>query len=199
MKSPILSGKKVLEQEARYIKQLSKKLDNQFYKAITSMLNCKGHIICTGIGKSGHVARKIAASLSSLGTPAVFMHATEGVHGDLGMIKTGDIVLAISNSGETKELLYILGPIKEMGIFVISITGNNESSIARISDVHICTYADQEADSRGLAPTTSSTVTLALGDALALVVADMKNFTKKDFHTLHPSGSLGEKLDKLNL
>lgn len=188
----IRRGKFVLDHEARYLKKITHLLDNNFVKAVTLIENCTGHIIVMGVGKSGIVGVKIAASFASLGTPAYFVHASEAVHGDFGMIKGEDVVLLLSNSGETGEIINVLPYLQQRKVPIISMSRDEESTLANASDVHLCTYVDQEADPRGIAPTTSAIVTLALGDALALTLADIKGFTKKDFLNFHPGGNIGK-------
>ena len=151
-------------------------------------------MVVTGVGKSGHVGKKIAATLASLGTPAFFLHAAEGVHGDLGMITNKDIVLAISYSGESSEVLALLPSIQEIGAKMIALTGGLSSTLAQRAQVVLDTSVEREADHLGLAPTASTTATMALGDALAITLAAQSGFTKKDFYRFHPGGSLGQKL-----
>lgn len=184
----------VLRIEAEAVQQLEQFLNEDFDKACQLILQNPGKVIVSGIGKSGHIANKIAATLASTGTPAFFVHPGEASHGDLGMLSKGDVVLAISNSGETAELLTIVPVIKRMGISLIAMTGKPESTLARLSDVHICVSVPQEACPLGLAPTASTTATLAMGDALAVAVLDARGFSADDFALSHPGGSLGRKL-----
>ena len=156
----------------------------------------KGHLIITGVGKSGHIGKKIAASMSSTGTPSFFVHSTEGVHGDLGMITKNDCVLMISNSGETKEVLNLLPTLNKIGVKKISLTRNHNSTLAKACDVSLAYKYERESDELGLAPTVSSTLTLAVGDALAVTLSTLMNFTPEDFHLYHPGGSLGKQLEK---
>jgi arabinose-5-phosphate isomerase len=158
------------------------------------MLDCKGKVIVTGVGKSGHIGKKIAASLASTGTPAFFVHSTEGVHGDLGMIQQEDVVILISNSGETKEVLSLLPTLEKIGSKRISITSKEKSTLALSCDVVLAYQYEGEADHLGLAPTISSTLTLVIGDALAVALSILKDFKKEDFHLYHPGGSLGQQL-----
>ncbi len=158
------------------------------------MLDCRGRIIVTGMGKSGHIGGKIAATLASTGTPAFFVHPGEASHGDLGMITPGDVVLALSNSGETSELLTILPLIKRMGAPLIAMTGNPHSNLATEADVHIDVSVEQEACPLNLAPTSSTTAALAMGDALAVALLESRGFTEMDFARSHPGGSLGRRL-----
>ncbi|CAM5216442.1 KpsF/GutQ family sugar-phosphate isomerase [Alishewanella longhuensis] len=184
----------VLRIEADAVQQLEQFLNDDFDKACQLILQNPGKVIVSGIGKSGHIANKIAATFASTGTPAFFVHPGEASHGDLGMLSHGDVVLAISNSGETAELLTIVPVIKRMGITLIAMTGKPESTLARLSDVHICVSVPQEACPLGLAPTASTTATLAMGDALAVAVLDARGFSADDFALSHPGGSLGRKL-----
>lgn len=184
----------VLRIEAEAVQQLEQFLNDDFDKACQLILQNPGKVIVSGIGKSGHIANKIAATFASTGTPAFFVHPGEASHGDLGMLSSGDVVLAISNSGETAELLTIVPVIKRMGITLIAMTGKPESTLARLSDVHICVSVPQEACPLGLAPTASTTATLAMGDALAVAILDARGFSADDFALSHPGGSLGRKL-----
>ncbi|SNZ06570.1 arabinose-5-phosphate isomerase [Persephonella hydrogeniphila] len=191
-------GKRVLEEEKKAIGDLISAIDENFEKAVQMILNTEGKVIVTGMGKSGHIGQKIAATLASTGTPAFFLHPAEAIHGDLGMISKGDIVLAISNSGETPELLAIIPTIKRWGYRVISITNNPNSTLAKESDVHLYLNVKKEACPLNLAPTSSSTSTLALGDALAVALLELRGFTAEDFARFHPGGSLGKKLMKVS-
>lgn len=184
----------VIAIERDALQELHDRLDASFVEALTVMEAATGRIIVTGMGKSGHIGRKIAATLASVGTPATFLHPAEGSHGDLGVVMPGDVVLAISNSGETQELLDILPTLKRLGIPLIAMTGYRHSSLASRSDVVLDISVQQEACPLGLAPTSSTTVTLALGDALALVLLERKGFTSEDFALFHPAGSLGKRL-----
>ena len=194
-KQPTLSlARDVLLLEASEINALANRLDQHFSDAVALILQCKGRVVVSGMGKSGHIGGKIASTLASTGTPAFFMHPAEASHGDLGMITAGDIVIALSNSGESDELLAIITPLKRLGASIIAITGNNASSLALAADIHLSASVSKEACPLGLAPTSSSTVTLALGDALALCVLDQRDFTAEDFARSHPGGSLGRRL-----
>lgn len=178
---------------------LKQQLSEQYFDTAVQMLNsCKGKVILIGIGKSGHIASKIAATMASTGTPAFFVHPGEACHGDLGMISDNDMILAISHSGESSEILTILPILKKKNIKIITITSNPNSSMAKISDIHLCTYVTKEAGPLNLAPTSSTTVTLVLGDAIAIALSEMRNFSKNDFAASHPGGSLGKKLLLLN-
>lgn len=193
--SPSLAlARKVLLLEANEIILLADRLNAEFEQAIALILQCRGRVVVSGMGKSGHVGRKIAATLASTGTPAFFMHPAEASHGDLGMITSEDVVIALSNSGESDEVIAILPPIKRLGAKIISITGTDDSTLARESHVHLSAKVSQEACPLGLSPTASTTAALALGDALALCVLDLREFTAEDFARSHPGGSLGRKL-----
>ena len=184
----------VLHEEARAIEELSSRLDHNFVNAVNMILACKGRVVCTGMGKSGHIGRKIAATLASTGTPALFMHPGEGVHGDLGMITEDDVVLAFSNSGETGEIISILPSLRRIGAELICVVGKPESTLAKNSDIVLLAEVEREACPLGLAPTTSTTVALALGDALAVCLLERHHFTPENFAVFHPGGSLGRKL-----
>ncbi len=184
----------VLLLEASEINALATRLDGQFTDAVALILQCKGRVVVSGMGKSGHIGGKIASTLASTGTPAFFMHPAEASHGDLGMITTGDIVIALSNSGESDEILAIVPPLKRLGASIIAITGNDASTLAKAADIHLSAHVAKEACPLGLAPTSSTTVALALGDALALCVLDQRDFTAEDFARSHPGGSLGRRL-----
>lgn len=187
-------AREVLKIEAEAVLALTKRIDDSFLQALNIVLSCKGRVIVSGIGKSGHIARKIAATLSSTGTPAYFVHPAEASHGDLGMITANDVFIALSYSGESQELLTIVPVIKRQGAQLISMTGNPKSSMAESADVHLNATVDKEACPLGLAPTASTTAALALGDALAVALLDAKGFRKEDFARSHPGGSLGRRL-----
>jgi len=174
--------------------RLAANLDDSFVRAVELLLNCQGRVVVSGIGKSGHIARKIAATFASTGTPAFFVHAAEAAHGDLGMVTSDDVFIAISYSGEAGELLSVMPLIKRMGAQLIAITGNPDSGLAKLADVHLNGHVDKEACPLNLAPTASTTVTLALGDALAVAVLDASGFREEDFARSHPGGALGRKL-----
>ena len=193
-KEIISKGRRIIEEEIEGLEKLKESLGESFVRAVKEILACEGKVILTGIGKSGHIARKIASTLSSTGTPSVFLHPSEALHGDLGLIDKKDIVIAISNSGESSEVLSIVPYVKLQGVPLIAITGNPSSSLAKHSDIVLTIPTGKEAGHLGLAPTTSSTATLALGDALALTVMELRGFTEKDFALRHPAGSLGRKL-----
>jgi arabinose-5-phosphate isomerase len=166
----------------------------EFIRAISLLLHCKGRVVVSGIGKSGHIARKIASTFASTGTPSFFVHPAEAAHGDLGMVTPQDVFIAISYSGEASELMSILPTIKRLGVKLIALTGNPASSLANLSDVHLSVQVDKEACPLNLAPTASTTVTLALGDALAVAVLDARGFREEDFARSHPGGALGRRL-----
>lgn len=187
-------AREVLLIEAKEIEAIAARLDASFEKAVQLILHCKGRIVVTGIGKSGHIGGKIAATLASTGTPAFFMHPAEASHGDLGMITEADVIIALSNSGESDEILNILPTIKRLGAKIIGITGNTTSTLAKESDIHLSAEISQEACPLGLSPTASTTATLALGDALAVCVLDCREFSAEDFAKSHPGGSLGRRL-----
>ena len=187
-------GAAVLETEAAAVRQLIDRVDSKFAKACELMLACEGRIVVLGMGKSGHIGGKIAATLASTGTPAFFVHPGEASHGDLGMITARDLVLAISNSGETAEILTILPLIKRLGVPLISLTGNVGSTMAEAATVNLDVSVAKEACPLGLAPTASTTATLALGDALAVALLESRNFTAEDFARSHPGGQLGRRL-----
>lgn len=183
-----------LKIEAAAVENLIPRIDDDFVAAVQSILNCHGRVVVTGMGKSGHVGRKIAATLASTGTPAFFMHPAEAYHGDLGMITENDIVIAISNSGESSEIVNILPIIRRIGAQIIAMCGRKTSSLGRNSDHFINIGVEREACSLGLAPTSSTTATLAMGDAIAMALMDERKFTSQDYALFHPGGALGRKL-----
>lgn len=187
-------AQKVLNIESEEILQASKNISNDFTNAVNEILNCTGRIVLSGMGKSGHIARKIASTFASTGTPAFFMHPGEASHGDLGMITENDIVIFFSNSGQSDELISIFPTIKRIGAKIIGISGNVKSELANESDIHISTAVSKEACPLGLAPTASTTVSLAIGDALAICVLDLREFTAEDFAKSHPGGNLGKNM-----
>lgn len=187
-------ARRVLRIEADAVAALAGRLGPEFDQAVGLILACHGRVIVSGIGKSGHIARKIAATMASTGTPAFFVHAAEAVHGDLGMITRDDILIALSNSGENDELLTIVPLVKRQGGRLIAITGNPQSSLAKEADVHLDGHVDEEACPLNLAPTASTTAALALGDALAVALLDARGFGAEDFARSHPGGALGRKL-----
>jgi arabinose-5-phosphate isomerase len=187
-------GRDVLATEAAAIRALEDRLGGPFLAAARVLFGCRGRVVVTGIGKSGHIARKLAATLASTGTPAFFVHAAEASHGDLGMITADDVVLLLSNSGETDELVSLIPHLKRQGAQLIALTGSEESSLAQAADVHLDASVDAEACPLGLAPTASTTAALALGDALALTLLDARGFSVEDFARSHPGGTLGRRL-----
>jgi arabinose-5-phosphate isomerase len=180
--------------EARALLALKDRQGESFGLACRAMLECNGRVVVMGMGKSGHVGRKIAATLASTGTPALFVHPAEASHGDLGMVASGDVVLAISNSGESDELSAIIPALKRLGVTLVAMTGRADSTLARHADITISCEVDQEACPLNLAPTTSTTAQMALGDALAVALLDARGFREEDFARSHPGGSLGRKL-----
>jgi arabinose-5-phosphate isomerase len=187
-------AKRVLDIEARAVSDLSARLDASFAEAVRVVLECKGRVVVSGMGKSGHIGRKIASTLASTGTPAFFVHPAEASHGDLGMITREDVMLALSNSGESAELLAIVPLVKRQGARLIAITGNLRSSLATQADIHLDGGVTEEACPLGLAPTASTTAALALGDALAVALLEARGFGREDFARSHPGGSLGRQL-----
>ena len=190
----IAQGKRVLEVEAQALREIEQYINADFEHACQLMFYCTGRIIVIGMGKSGHIGNKIAATLASTGTPAFFVHPGEASHGDLGMITREDVVMCISNSGETSEVLGIIPVIKRIGAKMISLTGNPNSTMGKLSDVHVCIKVSQEACPLGLAPTASTTATLVMGDAIAVALLEARGFTADDFALSHPGGSLGKRL-----
>lgn len=192
--NPLTLARAVLEIEARAIDALRERLDTAFVQACDIILACSGRVVVTGMGKSGHIGGKLAATLASTGTPAFFVHPGEASHGDLGMITQHDVVIVLSNSGETEELLRLLPLLRRMDIALISLTGNAASTLAHTADVHLDVGVSQEACPLGLAPTASTTAALAMGDALAVALLDARGFGIDDFARSHPAGSLGRRL-----
>lgn len=187
-------GLAVLEIEAQAITELTKRIDQKFAAACQILLNCEGRVVVTGMGKSGHIGKKISATLSSTGTPSFFLHPAEASHGDIGMITRKDVVLALSNSGETEEIIHILPLIKRLDIPFIALTGVSNSTLAKMADINIDVSVNQEACPLGLAPTASTTASLAMGDALAIALLEVRGFTADDFAKSHPAGRLGRRL-----
>jgi len=187
-------ARRVLETEAGAVQGLIAQLDESFDAAVDLMAACKGRVVCTGMGKSGLVLRKIAATMASTGTPALFLHPAEAIHGDLGMLTGDDVVLAASYSGTTEELVRLAEILGRLGVPMVAITRNPESTIAELADVHLTAAIDREACPLELAPTASTTATLAMGDALAMALLEVKGFSADDFKRLHPGGNLGVKL-----
>ncbi len=190
----LVLAREVLRIESRAVDQLRSRLDGEFAAACRLCIETPGRVVVTGMGKSGHIAGKIAATLASTGTPAFFMHPAEASHGDLGMITNQDLLLAVSYSGETEEIVTILPLVKRMGARLVSITGNRDSTLAKAADAHLNVAVTEEACPLNLAPTASTTATLAMGDALALALLNHRGFTAEDFARSHPSGSLGKRL-----
>lgn len=190
----ITLGRAVIENEARSISNLLPRINADFEKACHVLLSCQGRIVVLGMGKSGHIGSKIAATLASTGSPSFFVHPGEASHGDLGMITRGDVVLMLSNSGETAELLTLLPVIKRLGVSLISMTGNAQSTLAKNALVNLDVSVEKEACPLGLAPTSSTTATLAMGDALAVALLNVRGFTSDDFALSHPGGALGRRL-----
>lgn len=187
-------AREAMHTEAEAVREVAAALDDNFVRAAEVLLDCRGRVIITGMGKSGHIARKTAATFASTGTPAFFVHPAEAAHGDLGMIVDGDVVLALSNSGESDEILALIPALKRKNITLICITARPQSAMARHADIHITAAVSQEACPLGLAPTSSTTAVLALGDALAVVLLKARSFTPQDFALSHPAGSLGRRL-----
>ena len=190
------TAKVAIRSEIDALESLLQAIDENFVKVVDLISCSPGRVVITGVGKSGHVGNKIAATLASLGTPSYFVHATEGVHGDLGMITSEDIVIAISNSGQTRETLDLISPIRRIGAKLVAVTSRPDSELARQADLVLNIGVQTEADHLGLAPTNSTTATLVLGDALAITLSVNKKFTQKDFGKFHPGGSLGKKIQE---
>jgi arabinose-5-phosphate isomerase len=190
----IAAGRRALEIEGRAIAALVPRLDASFARACTICLECHGRVIVSGMGKSGHIAGKIAATLASTGTPSFFIHAAEASHGDIGMITRDDVLLAISNSGETAEILLMIPHLSRLGVPIIAVTGNAKSNLARAASAHLEVSVAEEACPLNLAPTASTTATLAIGDALSVALLEARGFTPQDFARSHPGGALGRKL-----
>ncbi|MBI5643873.1 MAG: KpsF/GutQ family sugar-phosphate isomerase [Deltaproteobacteria bacterium] len=190
----ILTAKRVLDIESRAVKSLIRRLDGNFAKAVDMILSISGKVVVSGMGKSGIICQKIASTLASTGTSSFFLHPAEGVHGDLGMLMKNDILIAISNSGETEEIIKIVPVVKRMGVKMIAMTGKKNSTLARYADCALDVGVKEEACSLGLSPTASTTACLAMGDALAVALLEKRGFKAEDFANLHPAGSLGRKL-----
>jgi len=187
-------ARRVVEKEIDGVGKMAANIGTAFVAAVRCVMECAGRVIVVGVGKSGHVGKKIASSMASTGTPAFFVHGDEALHGDLGAITKDDVVILVSNSGETRELIAELPSLEQIGSRIVSITSNEQSTIARFSDIHLSIGRTGESDHLGLAPSSSSTATLVLGDALALTVSSLRKFTKEQFALFHPGGKLGEKL-----
>jgi len=188
--------KEKLLEESELISGVVKYVDESFYAAVKAVMECKGKVIVTGVGKSGHVGKKIAASLSCLGTPSFFMHADEALHGDVGMVDKDDVVILISNGGKTDEVLKLIPSLNLLGAKKISITNSHSSPLAQQCDISLCVKVEREIDHLNLAPTASALAVLAVGDAIAVTVAELKNFDRKSFAIRHPMGALGQQLMK---
>ncbi len=195
--APLDTARRVLRVEAEAILELIGRLDARFERAVDILYGCNGRVVVTGLGKSGLIGRKLAATFSSTGTPSFFLHAAEALHGDLGMLAGGDVLLAISASGETEELIELVEPARRLGLPILSLTAQTESTLAAASDVVLDIGVKEEACALNLAPTASTTAALALGDALALALSERRNFRADDFAALHPAGRLGKKLRRL--
>ena len=194
---PIVSqeiARRVLEIEAQAIQDLLPRIDASFDRAVDTLFACAGRVVVTGMGKSGLIGQKISATLASTGTPSLYLHPADAIHGDLGRVVKGDVVLALSNSGETEELLTLLAQVKRLGSPLVALTGNQHSSLAQAADVHLDVSIRIEACPLGLAPTASTTAALAMGDALCMALVEKRGFTVDDFAVLHPGGKLGRKL-----
>ena len=188
------AGKEVLDIERQGLEQLDQYINDDFSRACEMMFFCQGKVVVMGMGKSGHIGKKMAATFASTGTPAFFVHPAEASHGDLGMVSPSDIVIAISNSGESNEILALIPVLKRLKVALICVTSRPDSSMARAADIHLCVKVPQEACPLGLAPTTSTTATLVMGDALAVALLKARGFTAEDFALSHPGGALGRKL-----
>lgn len=188
------AGKTVLRIEREGLEQLDQYINDDFARACALIYACQGKVVVMGMGKSGHIGKKMAATFASTGTPAFFVHPAEASHGDLGMVSKNDVVIAISNSGESNEILALIPVLKRQHITLICMTGRPDSAMGRVADVHLCVHVPQEACPLGLAPTTSTTATLVMGDALAVSLLEARSFTAEDFALSHPGGALGRKL-----
>lgn len=192
------TARRVLETEAEAVLRLARRLDQSFETAVDLIVGCRGRVIVTGMGKSGIICQKIAATLSSTGCPSYFMHPAEAAHGDLGMLVSGDLLIALSNSGETAEIVRLLELVRRLGVQTVGLSGNPESTLARHADVHLDVGVDREACRLDLVPTASTTAALAMGDALAVVIYEKRGFSSEDFARYHPGGRLGRKLREVH-
>ena len=188
--------KQVMEKEYRAIEVMMRGCEEQYADIVNFLSTCRGKLVFMGVGKSGHVGEKLAATFASLGIPSFYVHSTEAMHGDLGMIEPSDVAILISNSGNTQEVIQNVVPLKKMGVTTVAFTAGKDSKLARLCDRVLLYPKIDEADALNLAPTVSSTLTLVLGDAIACELSARKNFTREDFHKFHPNGALGEKLKK---
>lgn len=191
------SAKKTIETELKELQNILNSLDENFGRAVAEILNCDGRVVVTGLGKSGLIGRKISATLASTGTPSFFLHPSEALHGDLGMLRKGDIVFALSNSGETEEIINLIPFLKRLGTKIISVTGNKNSTLSQNSDIHILAQVSEEGCPLNLAPMASTTVQIALGDAIASELMSRRNFMPEDFAKFHPGGKLGKRFLKV--
>jgi len=198
-KNTIATAKRVLRIEAEAIAGLIDRLDARFEKAVELLHDCKGRVVVTGLGKSGLIGRKIAATLASTGTPSFFLHSADALHGDLGVMAAGDVLLAVSSSGETEEMIDLIEPAKRIGVQIVAMTSNPRSTLAAASDIVLDIAVKEEACSLNLAPTASTAAALAMGDALAVALLDRREFKEEDFAALHPAGRLGKKLRRLEV
>lgn len=192
--SYIARAKEIFAQETEELNRLRERIDSHFDKAIEMIYACEGKVVLMGIGKTGIIGRKIAASMASTGTPAIFINAAEAVHGDLGMVSKRDVVILVSNSGSTQEILSVIGPLRKIGCKLIALTGDSESQLATACDITLSTHVDSEVCPLGLAPTTSTTATLMMGDALTVVLMEKRQFKAENFAVYHPGGALGRQL-----
>lgn len=197
MSSIIEVGRDTIRKESQAVAALIDRIGESFEDAVKTIVSCEGKVIVTGMGKSGIIGKKIAATFSSTGTPAIFLHPAEGVHGDIGLVGQGDVALAISKSGETEEVINLIPELKRMAVLVIAVVGNLDSSLARIADMVIDVSVDSEACPNGLAPTSSTAAALAMGDALAVALLSLRDFKAEDFARLHPGGKLGKRLARI--
>ena len=197
MKTTLATAKRVLRIEAEAIAGMIERLDERFEKAVEFLYQCKGRVVVTGLGKSGLIGRKTAATFASTGTPSFFLHAAEALHGDLGMLTDNDVLLAISSSGETEELVELVEAVKRLGIHLITLTANSRSTLASASDIVLDIAVKEEACSLNLAPTASTAAAMAMGDALAIALLERRGFKEEDFAALHPGGRLGKKLRRV--
>jgi len=197
MKTSLATAKRVLRIEAEAIAGMIERLDERFEKAVELLYQCKGRVVVTGLGKSGLIGRKTAATFASIGTPSFFLHAAEALHGDLGMLTDNDVLLAISSSGETEELVELVEAVKRLGIHLITLTANSRSTLASASDIILDIAVKEEACSLNLAPTASTAAAMAMGDALAIALLERRGFKEEDFAALHPGGRLGKKLRRV--